>query len=68
MSAARKTRQSDPKIKALGWENLSPEALVTKTVERITHVTEEAKRLADTRSDEDGVPTRPNRTLRVVGT
>jgi hypothetical protein len=46
----KNVRRSDPKIVKLGWENLGPESLVDRTLERFREATDKAKRLADLRT------------------
>lgn len=45
--AKKKARESDPKIKSLGWEDLEPGDLIDRTIERVRKASAEAKRLAD---------------------
>lgn len=42
----KSAKSSDPKIRALGWEGLSPESLIDKTIERFRQATDAAKELA----------------------
>lgn len=46
-------RSSDPKICALGWDELPPESLIDKTIEHFRKATDAAKKLAD----ESPIPT-----------
>lgn len=42
----RKKRESDPKIKALGWEDLDPSALIDSAIDKFKQSAEKAKLLA----------------------
>jgi hypothetical protein len=49
MNVSRKktVRDSDPKIRQLGWDKLEPDALIDRTVQKIRKAADDAKRLAD---------------------
>ncbi len=46
MSNERKKRDSDPKIKALGWEDLDPSELIDSAIKKFKLSAEKAKQLA----------------------
>jgi hypothetical protein len=47
MTKPKSPRQSDPKIRQLGWENLEPDALIDRTVQKIKDAADDAKRRAE---------------------